>query len=97
MRRAAALVAALGAFLTGCGGNGDPQTAATDVETRPANPTTPAGYTVRTVKDEGFALALPRAWRSLDAKHALASDTMKQFEKANQRALTRHAVCFLLL
>ena len=59
MRRAAALVAALGAFLTGCGGNGDPQTAATDVETRPANPTTPAGYTVRTVKDEGFALALP--------------------------------------
>lgn len=83
MRRAAALVAALGALAAGCGGNGDPSAAATDVETKPAKTTTPPGYTVRAVKDEGFAVALPKTWRSLDAKHALASDTMRQFEKSN--------------
>jgi hypothetical protein len=83
MRRAAALVAATGALLAGCDGNGDPPAAATDVATTPAKTTLPAGYTVRTVKDEGFAIALPRAWRSLDAKHALGSETMKQFEKSN--------------
>jgi hypothetical protein len=83
MRRAAALVAALGALLAGCGGNGEPPAAATDVETKPAKTTTPAGYTVRAVKEGGFALALPKAWRSLDAKQALTSNTMKQFEQSN--------------
>ena len=78
MRRAAALAAALG-----CGGNWDPPAAATDVETKPAKTTTPAGYTVRAVKQGGFALALPKAWRSLDAKQALSSNTMKQFEQSN--------------
>jgi hypothetical protein len=83
MRRAAALVALLGALAAGCGGNGDPPAAATDVETKPAKTTTPAGYTVRAVKSGGFAVALPKAWRSLDARQALASGTMKQFEKSN--------------
>ena len=83
MRRAAALAAALGALVAGCGGNGDPPAAATDVETKPAKTTTPAGYTVRAVKQGGFALALPKAWRSLDAKQALSSNTMKQFEQSN--------------
>jgi hypothetical protein len=83
MRRAAALIAVFGALAAGCGGNGDPPAAATDVETKPAKTTTPAGYTVRAVKDEGFSVALPKAWRSLDAKQVLASGTMKQFEKSN--------------
>jgi hypothetical protein len=82
MRRAAALIAVFGALAAGCGGN-DPTAAATDVETKPAKTTTPAGYTVRAVKDEGFSVALPKAWRSLDAKQVLASGTLKQFEKSN--------------
>jgi hypothetical protein len=83
MRRAAALVAAFGVLAAGCGGNGEPPAAATDVETKPAKSTTPAGYTVRSVKDQGFAVALPKSWRSLDAKDVLASGTMKQFERSN--------------
>src|SRR5215218_4384230 len=82
MRRAAALVAlCLAALLSGCG-NGSPPSA-TNVETKAAGPDVPAGFTVRAVKDEGFSIALPKAWRSLDAHEALNSDTMKQFEKSN--------------
>jgi hypothetical protein len=83
MHRVAALVAVFGALVAGCGGNGDPRAAATDVETKPAKTTTPAGYTVRAVKDGGFAVALPKSWRSLDAKQALSSKTMQQFGQSN--------------
>jgi hypothetical protein len=83
MRRAAALVAlCLTALLSGCGGDGGPPSA-TNVETKAAGPGVPAGFTVRAVKDEGFSIALPKTWRSLDAHEALNSDTMKQFEKSN--------------
>jgi hypothetical protein len=82
MRRAVALVAALGVVTAGCGGNGDPS-AAQSADAKAAGPTTPAGFTVRTVRDDGFAIALPRVWRSLNAKQALASETLKKFEKSN--------------
>jgi hypothetical protein len=83
MRRAAALVAlGLGLLVAGCGGDSGPASA-TDVETKAAGPGTPAGFTVRAVKDEGFSIALPKKWRSLDANQVLRSGTMKEFEKAN--------------
>jgi hypothetical protein len=82
MRRSAVLLAAVGVLAAGCGGNGDPS-AAQSTESNAAKATTPAGFTVRKVKEDGFAVALPRAWRSLNAKQALASDTLKEFEKSN--------------
>ena len=83
MRRAAALVAVcLAALTAGCGGKDD-SLSATNVETTAAGPGVPAGFTVRAVKDEGFSIALPKKWRSLDAKEALSGSTMKSFEKAN--------------
>jgi hypothetical protein len=83
MRRAAAFVALCStALLAGCGGNGGPPSA-TNVETKAAPPGVPAGFTVRVVKDQGFSIALPKTWRSIDAHEALNSGTMKRFEKAN--------------
>jgi hypothetical protein len=82
MRRAVAFVAALGVVAAGCGSNGD-SSSAQSAEAKAAGLTTPGGFTVRTVRDDGFAVALPRAWRSLNAKQALASDTLKKFEKSN--------------
>jgi hypothetical protein len=83
MRRAAALVAlCLAALLSGCGGSEGPPSA-TNVETKAAGPGVPAGFTVRVVKDQGFSIALPKKWSSLDAHEALNSATMKRFQKAN--------------
>jgi hypothetical protein len=82
---AAAVVAAafcLAALSSGCGGNGGTPSA-TNVETKAAGPAVPAGFTVRAVKDQGFSVALPKKWRSLDAHEALSSGSMKSFEKAN--------------
>jgi hypothetical protein len=82
MRRAAALVAlCIGALSAGCGGDGGAP-AATDVETKAGGPGIPAGFTVRAVKNERFSIALPKKWRSLDAKQVLGART-KEFEKAN--------------
>jgi hypothetical protein len=83
MRRAAALVAVcLTALLSGCGGD-DGAPSATNVETKAAGPGVPAGFTVRVVKDQGFSIALPKQWRSIDAHEALNSETMKRFQRAN--------------
>src|SRR6266542_4831603 len=84
MRRAVVVVVALclAALLAGCGGNGGAPSA-TNVETTAAGAGIPAGFTVRAVKDQGFSIALPKKWRSLDAHEALSSGSMKSFEKAN--------------
>jgi hypothetical protein len=84
MRRAApaVVVLCLAALMAGCGGkSGTPS--ATNVETKTAGPEVPAGFSVRAVKDQGFSIAVPKKWRSLDTHEALNSDSMKNFEKAN--------------
>ncbi len=82
MRRAAVVALCLTALSAGCGGKGGAPSAA-NVETRVARAGVPAGFTVRAVRDEGFSIALPKKWRSLDAHEALSSGSMKSFEKAN--------------
>jgi hypothetical protein len=69
----------------GCGGGGGRQ-AATNVETRSAGPGTPAGFSVRAVRDEGFSIAVPRKWRSIDAATALGGASVKRFERENPAA-----------
>lgn len=71
--RLAALAVCVAALAAGCGGNGG-HLAATKV---------PAGFTVRVVKDQGFSIALPKNWRSLDAHEALSTSQLKRFRKAN--------------
>jgi hypothetical protein len=66
---------------TACGGNGEPP-AAKNVQTKAPGPETPAGFTIRVVKDEGFSIAVPKAWRSVDTQQVL-SGGLKQFRKAN--------------
>lgn len=66
----------------GCGSK-DAEKSATNVETQAAGPGVPAGYTVRLVKDQGFSIALPKAWQSLDANESLNSDEMQKFRKVN--------------
>jgi hypothetical protein len=77
------LVLAVVLLSGGCGGNGGGPAAATDVETKEDAAHTPAGFTVRVVKNQGFAIALPKEWRSLDAYQALSSQASKRFAKAN--------------
>ena len=60
--------------LSGCGSNPAGRHAAT-----------PSGFTVRADKESGFALALPRSWRSLDRSTALTSSRLGPFGKANPR------------
>jgi hypothetical protein len=90
MRRAAAAAAVLcvAVLSSGCGGNGGTPSAA-NVETRAAGGGIPAGFTVRAVKDQGFSIALPKKWRSLDAHEALSSGSMKSFEQANPTLATQ--------
>jgi hypothetical protein len=73
MSRAAALVVCVAALAPGCGGNGG----------HPLATKVPAGFTVRAVKDQGFSIALPKDWRSLDAHEALSTSQLKQFRQAN--------------
>jgi len=62
--------------LAGCGGSG---------AGRNALPATPGGFTVRAVNDPGFAIALPKRWRSVDSRTALTSGKLRRFAKANPR------------
>jgi hypothetical protein len=66
-------------LLGGCGGD-------KQAETSVKAPGTPAGFTVRSVPDEGFSIAVPRRWRSLDAATALRGPSLKQFERDNPEA-----------
>jgi hypothetical protein len=59
---------------------------ATNVETRPAAANTPMGFTVRAVPDEGFAIAVPKKWSSIDASTALSGSSAKRFERENPAA-----------
>src|SRR5207253_842077 len=69
-------------LLAGCGsGNGSAPSSATS-----AAPSIPEGFTVRTVRDEGFSIAVPRRWRSLDASTALTGSSAKRFERDNPAA-----------
>ncbi|HEX9381066.1 MAG TPA: hypothetical protein VF891_06175 [Gaiellaceae bacterium] len=47
---------------------------------------TPDGFTVRHVRDEGFSIALPTGWRSIDASTAMTGSSAKQFERDNPAA-----------
>ena len=60
----------------GCGGSGPG---------RNAVPGTPGAFTVRTVSDPGFSIALPKTWRSLDSRTALTSGRLRRFAQANPR------------
>ena len=82
MRRAAVLALSLGLLVAGCGGK-EASKPATDVETQAADPSAPAGFTVRFVSGAGFSIALPKAWQSLDAQDALKSASMQRFLKIN--------------
>ena len=44
------------------------------------------GFTIRAVRDEGFAIAIPKEWRSLDASTALSGASAKQFARDNPAA-----------
>ncbi len=81
VRKLAAL-ALVALAASGCGGGGEPK-AATNVETRAATPDTPAGFVVRSVKGEGFSIAVPKKWRSIDAAAAVKSSGVKRFRKEN--------------
>jgi hypothetical protein len=70
----------------GCGSKKSALPTATNVETRPAAASTPAGFTVRAVPDEGFAIAVPKKWSSIDAPTALSGSSVKQFERENPAA-----------
>ncbi|CAN5218278.1 hypothetical protein BH18ACT12_BH18ACT12_24040 [soil metagenome] len=82
MRRAAVLALGLALLGAGCGGKEASETG-TRVETEAAGANAPAGFTVRLVKEQGFSLALPKAWQSLDAHEALNSEAMRRFRKIN--------------
>jgi hypothetical protein len=70
----------------GCGGGDNGAKSATSVETVASSPKTPAGFTVRAVRDQGFSIAVPKEWESIDASAALSGDAVKQFEQENPAA-----------
>jgi hypothetical protein len=82
MRRAAALLLGFAVLAGGCGGK-EAAPSATDVETRAAGPGVPAGFSVRVVEDQGFSIAFPKEWRSIDARAALSGAGLDDFKKAN--------------
>jgi hypothetical protein len=71
-RRSSFLLSLL--VLSGCGSSPERHPAAT-----------PSGFTVRADRESGFALALPRSWRSLDRSTALTGSRLRPFGKANPR------------
>ena len=83
MRRIPAVLLLL-VLAGGCGGG--EKRAATNVETRPAGEAVPAGFSVRAVRGEGFSIAVPKDWRSIDAATALRGESVKQFERDNPAA-----------
>jgi hypothetical protein len=84
MRRALVLALALCLPfpLAGCGKE-DETKAKTSIETQSADATVPVGFTVRLVRDQGFSIALPKEWQSIDAHAALNSKQMQKFRQAN--------------
>jgi hypothetical protein len=68
-------------FAAGCGGD-EGARSDTAVETRAAGPAVPAGFTVRHVKRQGFSIALPKSWRSIDGRQAVGGG-LGDFKKAN--------------
>lgn len=82
MRRVLAVLLLL-SLAAGCGSRGESAKPATNVDTVARSPTTPAGFTVRRVRDQGFAIAVPKAWHSIDASTALSGDAVKQFAQEN--------------
>ena len=85
MRRILAVLL-LVAFAAGCGSGSEGAKPATDVETAAASPQTPAGFTVRRVRAQRFAIAVPKAWPSIDASTALSGAAVKQFAQENPAA-----------
>jgi hypothetical protein len=73
------------AAAAGCGGGGGAKSA-TNVDTVAASSKTHAGFTVRSVRGQGFSIAVPKEWRSLDASSALRGKGVKQFEQENPAA-----------
>jgi len=71
-------------LVEGC--RGGEKRAATGAETRPTEAGTPAGFTVRTVRGEGFSIAVPKEWRSIDTATALRGESVQQFERDNPAA-----------
>ena len=82
MRRLAFL-AFLVASAAGCGGG---KGSAPRQATNAAAPPTHAGLTVRAVRGEGFSIAVPKRWRSIDASTVLRGAYAKQFERDNPAA-----------
>lgn len=85
MRRILAVLL-LVASTAGCGSGSEGAKPATNVDTVAASPETPAGFTVRRVRDQRFAIAVPKSWRSIDASTALSGAAVKQFKQDNPAA-----------
>jgi hypothetical protein len=66
-------------LLGGCGGE-------TQAQKNTRAPGTPAGFTVRSVPDVGFSIAVPKRWRALDSATALRGPSLKEFERDNPAA-----------
>jgi hypothetical protein len=81
MLRTLALLLALAPVAAACGGS-EGVRSDTAVETRAAAPGLPAGFTMRVVKEQGFSIALPKRWRSIDGRQALRGG-LDDFKKAN--------------
>jgi hypothetical protein len=70
----------------GCGGSGKESASTGTTARRTSPPATPAGFTVRPVRDEGFSIAVPSEWQSLDASTALRGPAIKRFKRENPAA-----------
>src|SRR5919197_3335114 len=81
--RRLAFLAFLVASAAGCGGG---KGSAPRQATNAAAPPTHAGLTVRAVRGEGFSIAVPKRWRSIDASTVLRGAYAKQFERDNPAA-----------
>ncbi len=79
MRRIVAVLPLL-LLAVGCGGSKESGSHST------TRAETPEGFTVRHVRDEGFSIAVPTGWRSIDASTALTGSSAKQFERDNPAA-----------
>jgi hypothetical protein len=87
VRRIVVVVLLLVGLAPGCGGSKESaRRSATGTETRAEGPIVPAGFSVRAVRDEGFSIAVPKEWRSIDASTALGGESAKQFERDNPAA-----------
>jgi len=68
-----------------CGGTkkaAEPATTAVTTTTAPAA-ATPAGFVVHAVKSQRFSIAVPKAWRAIDASTALTGSAIEQFQREN--------------